>query len=53
MSSTNFTQRHIGPTESDVVEMLKSIGLDSIDQLIDQTVPASIRNAKSWPFRTK
>lgn len=47
MSSTNFTQRHIGPTEADVAEMLKTIGVESIDQLIDQTVPASIRNAKS------
>ncbi len=47
MSSTNFTQRHIGPTATDSAEMLKTIGLESIDQLIDQTVPASIRNAKA------
>jgi glycine dehydrogenase len=44
MSSTNFTARHIGPRDEEVKSMLKSIGLSSIDQLIDQTVPAAIRN---------
>ncbi len=44
MSSTNFTARHIGPREEEVKIMLKSIGVNSIDQLIDQTVPSAIRN---------
>jgi glycine dehydrogenase len=47
MSSTNFTSRHIGPTHHDSQEMLRVMGVQSIDQLIDQTVPANIRNAKS------
>ena len=47
MSSTNFTSRHIGPTHHDSQEMLRVMGVQSIDQLIDQTVPAIIRNAKS------
>lgn len=44
MSSTNFTSRHIGPRNQEVNEMLHAIGAKSIDELIDQTVPATIRN---------
>ncbi|MFN0031014.1 MAG: glycine dehydrogenase (aminomethyl-transferring), partial [Flavobacteriales bacterium] len=46
MSSTNFTSRHIGPRNEEVNEMLHAIGAKSIDELIDQTVPAAIRNTK-------
>ncbi|HTR80349.1 MAG TPA: aminomethyl-transferring glycine dehydrogenase [Bacteroidota bacterium] len=38
-----FTSRHIGPDEEDRDSMLRTIGVDSLDALIDQTVPASIR----------
>src|SRR6185436_20283558 len=38
-----FIPRHIGPTESDVSAMLASLKLDSLDELIDATIPASIR----------
>jgi glycine dehydrogenase len=38
-----FVDRHIGPEREDVSEMLKTIGVDTLDQLIDETVPASIR----------
>ena len=42
--STQFIVRHIGPREStDVGEMLKVIGFDSMDGLIDSAVPRSIR----------
>jgi len=37
-----FTQRHIGPNDTETREMLKRIGASSIDELIQQTVPASI-----------
>ncbi len=46
MSSTNFTARHIGPRQEEVKEMLHAIGVKSIDELIDQTVPSLIRNQK-------
>ncbi len=46
MSSTNFAARHIGPRNEDVTEMLQSIGVKSIDQLIDETVPSLIRSNK-------
>ncbi len=38
-----FSTRHIGPRESDGDVMLRSIGLDSMDGLIEQVVPADIR----------
>lgn len=39
----NFVNRHIGPTAEEISEMLKVIGTGSLDNLIDETVPASIR----------
>jgi glycine dehydrogenase len=42
-ASDTFCRRHVGPSEVDVAEMLRLIGVGSLDELIDQTVPASIR----------
>ncbi|MDP5290861.1 aminomethyl-transferring glycine dehydrogenase [Oceanimonas sp. CHS3-5] len=39
-----FIGRHIGPSEQEVAEMLAVVGADSLDDLIKQTVPASILN---------
>jgi glycine dehydrogenase len=38
-----FEQRHIGPNTNEINEMVKLCGVNSIDELIDETVPASIR----------
>ena len=38
-----FTDRHIGPNQTETNEMLSTIGVDSLDQLIDETVPDNIR----------
>ena len=35
--------RHIGVSEQDEAYMLQTIGVKSLDELIDQTIPASIR----------
>ena len=43
----NFVNRHIGPGQVDVKEMLKTIGVNTFDQLIDETIPSSIRLKKS------
>ena len=43
MSIDKFSNRHIGPTESEREEMLKVIGVDSLDTLISQVIPAPIR----------
>jgi glycine dehydrogenase len=39
----SFIERHIGPGERETSEMLSALGYDSIDALIDATVPAGIR----------
>ena len=41
-----FVHRHIGPSEAEVAAMLGALGLDSIDALIDDTVPESIRRRR-------
>lgn len=38
-----FEHRHIAPNQQDVASMLETIGLNSIDELIEQTIPAAIR----------
>jgi len=46
MAIDKFVSRHIGPREDDIKEMLKVIGVQSLDELINQTVPANIRLEK-------
>lgn len=43
MKTHSFAHRHIGPRDHEVDEMLKAIGLSSLDELIDQAVPDGIR----------
>ena len=43
MNTQKFSYRHIGPSASETQEMLKIVGVSSVDELIEQTVPASIR----------
>jgi glycine dehydrogenase len=38
-----FEQRHIAPNEQDTAKMLDTVGVNSIDELISQTVPQNIR----------
>ncbi|SEM86940.1 glycine dehydrogenase [bacterium A37T11] len=38
-----FEGRHIAPKNDDLPEMLATIGVSSINQLIDETIPAQIR----------
>jgi glycine dehydrogenase len=40
---TDFARRHIGPSPAEVAKMLATIGVASIDELIEQTVPDAIR----------
>ncbi len=44
-STYSFADRHIGPRPEDVREMLHVLGLDSLDELIERTIPSSIRPA--------
>lgn len=43
MNTNAFALRHIGPDENDQNQMLKTIGVDSLDQLIFETIPDDIR----------
>lgn len=39
-----FVNRHLGPNKKALEEMLSTIGVASLEQLIDETVPANIRH---------
>jgi glycine dehydrogenase len=43
MNTADFSLRHIGPRETDQNLMLETIGLDSMEQLVYETVPDGIR----------
>ncbi|MDR3047975.1 MAG: aminomethyl-transferring glycine dehydrogenase [Bacteroidales bacterium] len=43
MINNEFSQRHNGLSDADVVQMLEVIGVQSLDELIDKTIPAAIR----------
>src|SRR5262249_12426110 len=40
---SDFVHRHIGPSPTEVTDMLETIGVSSMDELIEQTVPNEIR----------
>ena len=44
MNTEAFERRHIGPSDEEVKEMLSLIKANSIEELINQTIPESIRN---------
>ncbi|MGQ0827534.1 MAG: aminomethyl-transferring glycine dehydrogenase [Bacteroidota bacterium] len=46
ITTDKFVNRHNGPRENDVKAMLKKIGAGSVDELIEQTIPAAIRLKK-------
>ena len=43
-------RRHIGPSPAEINEMLEVVGVKSVDELIDQTVPENIRQAEPLEF---
>ena len=45
MKTDSFVVRHIGPRKNEVNEMIKTIGVSSIEELIDKTIPSDIRLA--------
>ena len=46
MVTDQFASRHIGIRKDDLPKMLKTIGVESIDQLIDETIPSEIKLKK-------
>ena len=45
-NGAEFIKRHIGPNTQDTEKMLASIGVKSVDELIEKTVPSNIRSKK-------
>ncbi|HHI70489.1 MAG TPA: glycine dehydrogenase (aminomethyl-transferring), partial [Rhodobacteraceae bacterium] len=43
-------RRHIGPSPEEMAEMLQVLGVETLDDLIDQTVPKSIRSKEPLEF---
>ena len=43
MNTDSFALRHIGPRRSDLPEMLNTVGAESLEQLIFETIPDDIR----------
>ncbi|PLX21298.1 MAG: glycine dehydrogenase (aminomethyl-transferring) [Marinilabiliales bacterium] len=46
MALDNFIQRHNGPRDHEIDQMIEKIGVSNLDELIDKTVPPSIRLEK-------
>ncbi len=45
-AATTFTRRHIGPSPGDIEAMLATVGADSLEDLIAQAMPSSIRQTQ-------
>jgi glycine dehydrogenase len=43
MSQDRFVTRHIGPRNNEIAEMLDAVGVSSMEELLEQTVPSNIR----------
>jgi len=43
MRTDEFVERHIGPNEEEIKQMLSKIGAKSIEQLLEETIPEAIR----------
>ena len=51
MKPVQFSDRHIGPNSTEIQEMLNAVGVNSIEQLIERTIPDSIRLEKELDLR--
>jgi hypothetical protein len=49
----DFIRRHIGPCSDELPGMLAAVGVDALDTLIQQTVPAGIRLPPRWPWASR
>ena len=50
METTKFANRHIGIEEKDLPQMLGKIGVKTLDELIDKTIPSQIRLKQPLPL---
>ncbi len=47
MTPHSFLHHHVGLSDADIQTMLQKIGLNSLDELIEETIPAEIRLKKN------
>ncbi len=47
----DFERRHIGSNDAEIQAMLQTLGLSSLDELVDRTVPAPIRLKRPLQIR--
>ncbi|MCP4833242.1 MAG: aminomethyl-transferring glycine dehydrogenase [Phycisphaera sp.] len=47
----DFPRRHLGPDAGEVAQMLSVLGLDRLDSLVDEAIPANIRDGRSLELR--
>ena len=52
LQELDFARRHIGPSPQDIQEMLAAVGVSSLDELISQAVPGSIRQQQPLDMGT-
>ena len=45
-AADGFVDRHVGPRAADLDRMLATVGADTLDALVDEAVPASIRQPR-------
>ena len=50
MLTNNFLSRHVGPRNTELQKMCKTIGVQSVEQLINETVPSTIRLKNPLPL---
>src|SRR6056297_1661632 len=50
MRADKFSDRHIGPRSADITEMLQTIGVGSLDELIKKTIPGNILAPEKFLF---
>ena len=43
-SATGFIRRHIGPSDSEMSQILKSLDVSSLEELMEKILPAEIYN---------
>ncbi|MBX3363862.1 MAG: aminomethyl-transferring glycine dehydrogenase [Phycisphaeraceae bacterium] len=49
-ATDTFARRHIGPSEEEIASMLAGVGLASLEELADRTVPREIRLQEELPL---
>ncbi len=51
MNNDHFAYRHTGPRLEEIPSMLEKVGVSSLDELIDKTIPAGIRLKNNLPLK--